>query len=119
MRATVCSEDGLAWLALKEEHGPVMGTAAWQLPCPRVRPGRCPLSVGRQDREGRGPAVRPCHSPAPQPTWLGAALGAECARLRVNLQFCPPASHSPGLLPRRGESRGPSPEPKAEEMGSP
>lgn len=55
-----------------------------------------------------------------QPGW-GGVRGAGCARahLCVNPQFCPPASHSPGLLPRREESRGPSPEPKAEELGSP
>lgn len=83
--------------------------------------------MGRQDREGRGPAVRRCHSPAPHPTWLGRGgpgwgAGCVCARLCVNPhhpQFCPPASHSPGLLPRREESRGPSPESKAEELDSP
>lgn len=102
----MCSEDGPAWLALKEEHGPVMGTAAWHLPCPKVRPGRCPLSVGRQDREGRGPAVRRCHSPAPQPTWLGGGAGG-----RVCTSACEPAVLSSCLsfswpsVPARGKQR--------------
>lgn len=112
----MCSEDGPAWMALKEEHGPVMGTReAWPPPLPQGQAGEVPLECGKARQGGRRPS---CEAVMLQPPpnlaggvggpWGGAGAGCARAHLCVNPQFCPPASHSPRpSAPARGEQRAP------------
>lgn len=78
-----------------------------------------------EGKTGRGEAQLRGGVTAQLPTQPGSGAGGGAGgRVCTCTSACKPAVLSSclsfsGLLPRREESRGPSPEPKAEELGSP